>query len=116
MTLESVAPGNADAVFTGEQARGILLSKDVLPHLASCGPRKLLDHQHGVGQPPLGYAIRHPPPQCTRRNLRAWSRDDEEQWPLLPFWMLYPDHCRFGDVRMRESRILQLDGADPFSA
>src|SRR6516225_3798312 len=84
--------------------------------LAGGGMRNLVDKNNLVRHPPARDLALH-----ERQDLVACRRDvlfedDDQQWPLVPFWMANADHRRLRDLGVSDRKVLDVDGRDPLAA
>ena len=78
--------------------------------------RKLIDKYDIVGQPPLGDLAVEPGEDFLFAGVLALGPDHDQERPLRPFRMCDTYHRGFGHRWMADSRVFDLDRADPFAA
>jgi hypothetical protein len=78
--------------------------------------RQLFEHQHVVGQPPLRDLAGDHCEQLAFVDSHSGAWHDEQQRPLLPFWVAGGDDRRLGDRGVRDGDVFDRDRTDPLAA
>src|SRR4051812_33939777 len=93
-----------------------LLAQRELGQLAGSGVRQLGDEDHVVGHPPLGDLAFVELEELLLGDVLAGLLNGHDDRPLVPLRVLDADHRRFGDRRVRDRDVLEVDRADPLAA
>src|SRR5688572_29120630 len=93
-----------------------LLAQRELRELAGRRVRQLAHEHDVVRHPPLGDLALVELEQLVPGDLLPGLFHGHDDRPLVPLRMLHADHGRFGDRRMGDGDVLEVDGADPFPA
>src|SRR5512145_150640 len=93
-----------------------LLPQRKLRELAGRGVRQLVHEDHVIGHPPLGDLALVEPQELLLGHLLARLLDRDDDRTLVPFRVTHADHRGFGDRRVRDRDVLEVDRADPLAA